>query len=287
LEWIVTAAGAVLVVAVLRDVFQTIWFPNGSGPIEWRVSRLVWRLAHGRPRGMRRHVGPLMLAAIIITWGALAGVGWALVYLPHMDDSFLFASGLDASARSDVADALYFSFVTIATLGYGDIVATDGWIRFLTPIEALMGFALVSASITWMLQIYPALIRRRCLAEQLRTLEEQQLADRLPMIDSPAMAGLLLDLSSAVTGARVDLAVHHQTYFFWDRPEGSLADNLGYALDLSRVAADHARDDVRLAADALQGSLDDFARLLRDDFLTAGPATEDTLRAYQRDHSME
>jgi hypothetical protein len=246
--WLFSAVGVVLVAAVARDVFLTIWFPNGSGPIEWSVSRLLWRSAHGGPHWLRRLVGPCILATIILTWGTLAALGWALVYVPHMDESFLFATGLDASARSDLADAAYFSLVTIATLGYGDIVGTEGWIRFLSPLEALMGFALLSASVTWVLQIYPALIRRRTLAEQLRTLEEQDMADRLHAIDSPALASLLLDLSSSVSGARVDLAVHHQTYFFWDEPEGSLAETSRYALEVARTAATHPRDDVRLAA---------------------------------------
>ena len=38
--------------------------------------------------------------------------------------------------------ALYFSFVTFTTLGYGDITLTEGW-RLLSGIQALNGILLV------------------------------------------------------------------------------------------------------------------------------------------------
>ena len=46
----------------------------------------------------------------------------------------------------DVWDSLYFSFVTITTLGYGDIKPVGGWARFLVVPEVLVGiFILVVA----------------------------------------------------------------------------------------------------------------------------------------------
>lgn len=57
--------------------------------------------------------------------GVVATVG------PHP----FFASG----AQPDRSDLLYFSFVTLTTVGYGDLVAVSSWGRLLAMIEALNG----------------------------------------------------------------------------------------------------------------------------------------------------
>ena len=61
---------------------------------------------------------------------------------------------------------LYLSLVTLVTLGYGDIVPTSDWLRILQQLEALTGFAIVTASLSWVISIYPALGRRRALANK-------------------------------------------------------------------------------------------------------------------------
>lgn len=47
------------------------------------------------------------------------------------------------SSPESIADALYFSGVTITTLGYGDISPTHWWPQFLTVYEVFCGFILL------------------------------------------------------------------------------------------------------------------------------------------------
>jgi hypothetical protein len=49
---------------------------------------------------------------------------------------------LPAGELASFEEAVYFSFVTFTTLGYGDITLTEGW-RILSGIEALNGIMLV------------------------------------------------------------------------------------------------------------------------------------------------
>src|SRR5680860_1811465 len=83
MDWLAAAAGAVLVLLVRRDIFHTLGHPEGQGSLSRLVLRTSWRLS--RPRGgrgrMARLSGPLALLAVIIVWGTLAVVGWALLYL--------------------------------------------------------------------------------------------------------------------------------------------------------------------------------------------------------------
>lgn len=49
--------------------------------------------------------------------------------------------------------------------------ATD-LLRLIVPLEALVGFALLTASVSWLLTVYPALSRRRSLAYEITLLRE-------------------------------------------------------------------------------------------------------------------
>jgi hypothetical protein len=172
--------------------------------------------------------------------------------------------------------------VTLVTLGYGDIVALDGWLRLVSPLEALMGFVLLTAGLTWVMQVHPALTRRRTAAVRLDQLRRNRLAERLRSLESAAVAGLLLDLAAEVSRVRVDLSTYSQTYFFWDEGAASLPAALDYALQLADAGGRHHRDDVTFAAGTLATSLDDLAAQLRQDFVTAAPDTPATFEAYAR-----
>jgi VanZ family protein len=78
----------------------------------------------------------------------LIGMVWAFAYA--VVDLFLpqsFAGRSDASP--DPADWVYFSFVTLTTVGYGDITPVSRMVRSLSILEALVG------------QLYPAVIIAR------------------------------------------------------------------------------------------------------------------------------
>lgn len=49
----------------------------------------------------------------------------------------------DCSSPDGIADSLYFSAVTITTLGYGDITPKSGFTEFLSVFEVFCGFTLI------------------------------------------------------------------------------------------------------------------------------------------------
>jgi hypothetical protein len=73
------------------------------------------------------------------------------VALSYAMTAYLFSvifkaiSNLDKAAFNPAIDGLgmagYFSIVTIATVGYGDIVPVSGWARFMASAEILTGVA--------------------------------------------------------------------------------------------------------------------------------------------------
>jgi hypothetical protein len=287
LDWSITALGVLVVAGTLRDIFHTLWHPSGRGTVSPLVMGAVWRIGRRRrDRGTGGVLtGPVALALVIVTWVTLLVGGGALVYVAHLPEGFQFQSGLDVGSRTDVLDAVYLSTVTLATLGFGDIVPISGWLRIAVPVQALVGFGLLTASVTWVLQIYPALVRRRALAVRLAVLRSVRREDLLHDPDSSLAAALLESLATELAHARVDLTLYTETYYFRDGDEeAALPAMVGVAAGLAACGRDAPRADVRSAARLLQTALDDLARVLDRDFLHVQGPTADVLAAWARDH---
>ncbi|NML51091.1 two pore domain potassium channel family protein [Streptomyces sp. R302] len=285
MAWIVTPLGALLVLAILRDVFHTLWHPTRHGGLSRLVMRTVWRVsAHRgsrwRPAGL---AGPLGMVAVVAVWALTVAVGWGLVYWAHMPDDFSYASELAPAQHAGPVDALYFSLVTLATLGLGDIAPTSGWLRVLAPMEALVGFVLLSATVAWILGIYPALARRRTLALRLSHLRRSATTTR--SLDSDGGAAILDGLASSVATVTVDFLQYAESYYFHDADEHtSLPRQLGYALALTARAAKAGHPDVRLSASVLDKALEDLAVVLDERFLRTGGEPGQVFAACARDH---
>jgi hypothetical protein len=74
---------------------------------------------------------------LIMIWVAIAVVfGFLYYFLPGE-----LINGRTGESINNILEAIYFSFVTILTIGYGDITA-QGFIRILTAIEGLIGWVL-------------------------------------------------------------------------------------------------------------------------------------------------
>lgn len=172
MTWLFTALGAALVVAALLDIFHTLWHPRGFGSGARWIFTTIWRLTRPLSRAGRSSElsGPLALVATVLAWTLTTVPGWALVHLPHLPAGFQYGSSLDPERSSGFLSAVYVSTVVVATLGLGDITPAAWGLRLLVPTQALVGFVLLTAAISWVLQLYPALGRRRAFAGRLSAL---------------------------------------------------------------------------------------------------------------------
>ncbi|WP_137991137.1 potassium channel family protein [Streptomyces vilmorinianum] len=285
MTWLSMLVGAVLVLFILRDVFHTLWHPTRHGGLSRLVMMSMWRLSmrlgvRRRPAGL---VGPLGMVTVVAVWALTVAVGWALIYWPHMPERFSYATGLVPSEHAGPVDALYISLVTLATLGLGDIAPASGWLRVFAPMEALVGFVLLSATVSWILGIYPALARRRALALRLSHVRRSRAGAEA--LDSDGGAALLDGLASAVSVATVDFMQYAESYYFYDGDENtSLAEQLGYTAGLAGQAARARHPDVRLSASVLRTALDDLAVVLDERFLRTEGGPDQVFAAYASDH---
>jgi hypothetical protein len=275
MEWIVTLIGVLLVAVVVRDVFHSLFHPVGHGSIAPQVMKAVWRLLR------------LLPAAGHCAGGADVGfhrrrrLDFRLLGADAR--RFAYSSELNPAARHNLIDALYLSLVTVATLGFGDVVPTSVSLRLAAPLEALFGFMLVTAAVSWVLEIYPALHRRPVLALQLSTLRRAREAEPGVGIDGVPV-DVLTSLSATVVEARNDFTQYGATYYFRDlEADASLAASLEYATQLAAEARASSQPQTRMAG-ALMITVDSLAELLDQEFLKLGGDTDQVVKAYAADH---
>ncbi len=163
--------GVGVLLLVIYDIYATILHARArSGPIAETQSRIVWRvcrfvafkLSRTHRHRLLNAVGPLLLPLLIITLIILLIAGFALIYLPRMPTHFVVNPA--SASTSSIVEAIYFSGVTLTTVGYGDIAPRALDVRFIALIEAASGFALISLAVTYLITVYRALERKRAVA---------------------------------------------------------------------------------------------------------------------------
>ena len=111
----------------------------------WGLIGLTWIMGlHGaRLRPRESHLGGAFLLLLVV-FG---------IFALHTVEIWMYAAlyGVLGETRS-FEEALYFSTVTFASLGYGDVVLTPHW-RLLSAIEAANGVVLFAWSTTFLLGV--------------------------------------------------------------------------------------------------------------------------------------
>jgi hypothetical protein len=284
--------GACLILFALRDIFDTLFHPSGKGMLSRALPRPLWRgvrRVSAQYALVRELCGPVTLLAVIGSWAALLVVGWALVLWPYLPEGFLLAPGLDPATHGGFFDALYLSLVTLTTLGYGDIAPTNGWLRILVPLEAMVGFGLLTASLSWVISLYPAFSRHRSLAHEISLVREAESETGIGVKQMDALAAelMLSNLTSQLVAVQSDLVHFPISYYFRSSNERfELSAVMPCLLRLAEEGDDeNCSPGVRLRAIMLRSAIDDFSATVGSRFLGLRPAsTEKVLTAYAHDN---
>lgn len=287
--------GLLLALAALHDMFHTLFHPSGRGAMAEFISFRLWRLWRRSFPG--RHstlslAGPLAFLATVLGWGVMIVVGFALIYSPFLDSSFVMAPGLDIHRHESFFDAMNISLGSLITLA-GDFNTNSRWLRFCMGVEAVTGFVLLTASLSWVLSIYPVLEYRRSAAHRLSLLHHAQRFERIGLASIPERETeeLVLALAADVTKIRNDLAQFPITYYFHeDEAQSAWPGALPLAMELARTASGpESREAVRVAGLVLQGAIHDFLSLVAEWFLRIRDEQSDgrLLASYAADHFRE
>jgi hypothetical protein len=284
--------GAGLILVALRDIFDTLFHPSGRGMLSRVLPRLLWsgvRRIGGRYPLAQELCGPLTLLTVIVSWAVLLGVGWAIVFWPYLTGGFLLGPGLDSSSQGGFVDALYLSLVTLTTLGYGDITPTSGWLKLLVPLEALVGFGLLTASLSWVISLYPAFSRHRSLAHEASLVRkaESETGIGIRQMDALAAEQMLGSLTSQLIAVQTDLIHFPISYYFRSSKERfELSTAMPCLLRLAQEGdSPECAPGVRMRASMLRGAIEDFSATVGARFLDLpSTSSEKVLAAYARDN---
>jgi hypothetical protein len=158
--------GVLLILLVLWEAFETIVLPRRVTR-QFRLTRLFYRatwrpwvaLAATRHTKKQRdslmgYYGPLSLLLLLALWAVTLVVGFGLLHYGLQDK----LSGVLFS--SDLGNALYLSGTTLFTLGLGDIQPASATGRFITVLEAGIGFGFLALVIGYLPVLYQAFSRR-------------------------------------------------------------------------------------------------------------------------------
>ena len=259
--------GVVLIAAIVWEVFNDLFHPAGTGALSDWMGRALFGMFKRFPQ-LLPLAGPFTLLTVIALWVAGLIVGFALLYLPAYPAAFRTSTGAAPGASSPVLAVLYFSFQTLITLGYGDIAPWTWLVRFVASTEALVGFGLLTASVSSIVLLYPALSRMRLLARVVSHIVDAERTSGIALVatgSDVALSGLARD----VTQARIDLIHFPIVYYF--ASNDAKARVATWVDELVRFANDGAEpsrpEHVRFAAKALDRALDDFAAIVDERFL--------------------
>lgn len=160
-------AGLVCIFSALLDAFQTVILPRRASG-RFRLTRLFyvvtwtpWSKIAARIKDSKKRetafsfYGPLSLVFLIAAWAAGLVVGFALIY-NGLGTPFTDSAGITRNFRTD----LYVSGTTFFTLGLGDVVPRNQWIRELIVLESGMGLGFVALVIGYFPVLYGAFSRR-------------------------------------------------------------------------------------------------------------------------------
>ncbi len=94
-----------------------------------------------------------------VTAYLMLGLLWALAYTlteSLQPEAFAFTAGTADAHTMKGVTALYFSFITLSTVGYGDILPVSGAARMLALMEATVGVFYTTVLIARLVTLYSA-----------------------------------------------------------------------------------------------------------------------------------
>lgn len=165
MEIIFLILGLTLLIIVSIDFLTTILEMGGGGLISNFVTKGFWNLMFVISRKDARSellskAGFLMLIVLLLSWLCLIWLACSLIFFSDYDSVVNSASNLPV----DKLKKIYFVGYTLSSLGNGDLKAgSDIW-RLFTNIVSFYGFFFITLTITFLLPVLDAAIKKRALS---------------------------------------------------------------------------------------------------------------------------
>jgi len=131
----------------------------------WVVTRTLTRALPSRlAGGLRALAAPWMVVLTLGIWLGTQALGFALVYYPGVTANGLVVG---ASLRRSFAAALVVSSATLASLSFSDLAPRSMTYHAVAAAETLVGLAIITVTISYILNVYQVIQAQHALASAL------------------------------------------------------------------------------------------------------------------------
>ena len=167
MNWLTQTIGVGLIIIAAIDIFITVLYPRtGNSIVSLPLGRGIWQVFRRLARWTKSdrlmaYCGSVVLVVVAIFWIALFIIGFALVVWSMLGDEIVASSG---KTPTDFGTAIYYSGFNFTTLGIGDLVPQETICRLLTILQAGLGFATFTVTLTYLLSVLNALTQRNLFA---------------------------------------------------------------------------------------------------------------------------
>jgi hypothetical protein len=152
---------------LLEGLWTTLWVDGNSAPFTSRFTTFTWNsfraIFPSHKNKLLSLAGPFILLFTVLFWIVFLWFGWSFIFYSYPESLVVKAD----KSLPDFTDALWYVAYTMFTVGNGDFTPQGGLWQVLSSLVAFSGMAMVTLSITYILQVISAVANKRAFASQI------------------------------------------------------------------------------------------------------------------------
>lgn len=227
MDVLLLSIGLLLLILVIYDFFFTTLSGSGAGFISKSVashSYIGTRLSSKIfGRKVFDYSGMIVNLGVLFVWILLVWLGLFLVY--SYDPSGITNSD---SRPANWVERLYYTGYVLSTLGLGNFKPTTPFFEIMTSIFSFFGFIFFTSSMTYLISVSSAVIRKRTLSRSIFNLGKSpsEVAEKLSKVTSSYKDQQLLSLQEKIDNHLVSHQAYPVVHFFsHSNPENCFSTN--------------------------------------------------------------
>lgn len=209
MDMLILSLGLLLLILIIYDFFFTTLSGSGAGFISKNVTSLTYRglrfFSDATKRKVFKFSGMIVNLSVLLVWIIIVWTGLFLVYSYNPD-----AITNSNFRPANWIERLYYTGYVLSTLGMGNFKPVSPFYEIMTGIFSFFGFIFFTSSMTYLISVSSAVIRKRSLSRNIANLGKSpvKITQTVKNLSPSYKNQLLLSLQEQIDNH----AVSHQAY---------------------------------------------------------------------------
>lgn len=281
----VLSLGLLLLVLIIYDFFFTTLSGSGAGLISKKVASFSYRslrqFSGSTNRKVFEYSGMIVNLSVLFVWIVLVWLGLFLVF--SYDPAGVTNS---SSTPANWTERLYFTGYILSTLGLGNFKPVTPFFEIVTGIFSFFGFIFFTSSMTYLISVSSAVIRKRTLSRSISTLGKNpsEIADKLKNFQPSYRDQQILSLQQQITSHLVSHQAYPVVHFFSHKnPENCFNLNFVRLDEAITILLQENRENISGATgkdemQLLRSTMSDLLTHMKEHFSDSLPKPHDEIR---------